>query len=45
MALPLFVVITAYYEGVLGVLTVGTYYCCRAVTTHLTKYSKNAFAI
>jgi hypothetical protein len=44
MALPLFVVSTADSEGVLGVLTVGTYCCC-AVNTRLTKYSKTAFAI
>jgi hypothetical protein len=45
MALPLFVVSTADSEGVLGVLTIGTYRCCPAVTTRLTKYSKIAFAI
>jgi hypothetical protein len=28
---------TADSESVLGVLTIGTYYCCRAVTTRLTK--------
>jgi hypothetical protein len=32
MTLPLFVVSTADSEGVLGVLTIGTYYCCSAVT-------------
>jgi hypothetical protein len=44
MALPLFVVSTADYEDVVCVLTFGIYYCCRAVTTRLTKYSKTVFA-
>jgi hypothetical protein len=35
MALPLFLVSTTDSEAVLGVLTIGTYYCCRAVTTRL----------
>jgi hypothetical protein len=49
MALPLFVVSTADSEGVLGVLTIGTYYwneiSKQLVTTRLTKYSNTAFAI
>jgi hypothetical protein len=49
MALPLFVVSTADSEGVVGVLTIGTYYwngiSKELITTRLTKYSKTAFAI
>jgi hypothetical protein len=44
MDLPLFVFSTADSEGVPGVLTIGTYCCCRAITTRLTKYSKTTFA-
>jgi hypothetical protein len=42
MALPLFVVITADSEGVLGVFSEIPK---ELVTTRLTKYSKTAFAI
>jgi hypothetical protein len=49
MAIPLFVVSTADSEGVLGVLTIGSYYwneiSKELVTTRLTKYSKTTFAI
>jgi hypothetical protein len=49
MALPLFVVNTDDSEGVLGIMTIGTYYwneiSKELVTTRLTKYSKTGFAI
>jgi hypothetical protein len=45
MALPLFVVSTAYSEGVLGVFSLWNEISKELVTTRLTKYSKTAFAI
>jgi hypothetical protein len=51
MVLPVFVVSTTDSEGVLCVLTIGTYsyywneICKELVTTRLTEYSKTAFAI